>query len=246
MKVIFAALFFGWMMGLSAFGQEKNAKVADPDTSPLKNVSVQLEYIDVPHKDLTRLLMEHKPTTSDATALRMKVQEMVEKDTAKVMETKIMTVRYGQKASNESHNELCYPIDFDPPGHDFVMPAPEKDGFRFTNAMPTAWETRNIGSSLEVEANLAGNSKLVDVRINANYTWHTSDSILYESKDSFGNIYKTTSPNIYKLGIETSATVVTGQYFLAGVVSPKDAKGQVDSERKIMLFLKCDALSVVP
>lgn len=39
-----------------------------------KLIRVQVEFIEMAHKDLTRLMMDDKSETADATALRMKVQ----------------------------------------------------------------------------------------------------------------------------------------------------------------------------
>ncbi len=252
MKVIFATLFIGWLGFVSAFGQEKDAKVADPfvadpDASAPKNISVQLEYIEMSHKDLTRLLMEYKPRTSDATALRMKVQEMVEKDVAKVMETKMVINRSGQISNTESIREFVYPVDYD------LSPTPSIEGSTeplnhpvTPFGIPNSYETRNTGSTFEVVTNLGEDNKIIDVRIVSQQVWHSGENIWSELKDKIGNVYKNTSQDFYKIGIDTSVTVVSGQYFLLGVVSPKDAKGKVDSERKVMAFLKCDVLSVAP
>lgn len=251
MKVIFATLFVGWLVSLSALGQEKEAKVADPfaagakDGTP-KNISVQLEYIEMSHKDLTRLLMEYKPTSSDATVLRKKVQEAVDKDQAKVIETQLISSKADRRASAQSFNEFVYPIEYEPPGGLLNEEMLKADEYPFIMALPSGFETRNVGSSLEAEPFLTSDSKMIDVKFISKYLWHSGDNIWHESKDSEGNVCKTTTPNFYLIDIDTSATVVSGQFFLAGVVSPKDVKGQVDSERKVMAFLKCDALPVVP
>jgi hypothetical protein len=45
----------------------------DPSVYAPKMVRVQVEFIEMAHKDLTRLMMEENSGTADATALRMKV-----------------------------------------------------------------------------------------------------------------------------------------------------------------------------
>lgn len=247
--MIFAALILGWLGVLTTFAQEKTEKdpfVAEASEGAPKNIRVQLEYIDVSQKDLTRLMMEDKSTTTDAKALRMKVQELVDKGEAKFIDTQLITAIAQRQAMSSSFNEYVYPIEYDPPGGINPESSQKADEHPFIMALPTSFETRNVGSNLEIEATLTDDSRLLDVRVSSTFLWHSGDNIWHESKDSKGNVYKTTTPNFYKIGIETSAMVVTGQYFLAGVVSPKDAKGQVDTERKVMAFLKCDALSVVP
>ncbi|MDA0767343.1 MAG: hypothetical protein O3A92_11030 [Verrucomicrobia bacterium] len=51
-------------------------------------------------------------------------------------------------------------------------------------------------------------------------------------------------PDIYVLRFQTSVICVAGQYLMAAVLSPKDAKGETDRTRKVMVFVKCDVLTV--
>jgi len=253
MKVMFSALFVGWLVSLAALGQEKEPKLPDPfaaaskDNAP-KNISVQLELIEMTHKDLTRLLMEHKPKSSDATSLRMKVQEMVDKNVAKIIETQMVVSKVGLKTSSASKQETIYPTDYQFSENKEKADKEFKstDGIPVCFGNPTAFETRNVGISFEVEAYISENDKFIDVRFLSNFVWQSENTILREGKDQLGNPFKVTMPNFYVIDIDTSVSVVSGQFFLAGVVSPKDAKGQLDSEKKVMAFLKCDALSVVP
>jgi len=83
----------------------------DPMIDVPKMVRVQFEHIEVSHKDLTRLMMEDSSVVSDAKPLRMKVQELVEKDKAKVFETQILVCRSGQKCTTESIYEFMSPKD---------------------------------------------------------------------------------------------------------------------------------------
>jgi hypothetical protein len=160
MKVIFAALFFGWLVSFSAFGQENEAKLPDPfaaaskDSAP-KNISVQLELIEISHKDLTRLLMEHKPKSADATALRMKVQEMVDKNVAKTIDTQMVVSKVGLKTSSASKQETIYPTDYQFAENKEKADKEFKssDGIPVCFGNPTAFEIRNVGTSIESEIN---------------------------------------------------------------------------------------------
>ena len=46
--------------------------------------------------------------------------------------------------------------------------------------------------------------------------------------------------DIETLRLNTAFTCISGQYTLVGVVSPKDAKGETDMTRKVMVFVKCE------
>jgi hypothetical protein len=55
--------------------------------------------------------------------------------------------------------------------------------------------------------------------------------------------FKISMPDIYTMRLITAIVCITGQYMLVGAVSPKDAKGEVDLTRKVMVFVKCDVLA---
>ena len=222
----------------------------DPMINAPKFVRVQVEHIEVAHKDLTRLMMEDEAVTSDAKVLRMKVQELVGKDEAKVLDTQIVVCRSGQKATSESRQELIYPTEYEPwnslPPGDGEKPAPPPATFPLNPAMPVTFETKNLGSSLEVEPTIGENDQIIDLRFRPELTWHTGDRVWSEIKDELGNVIKVSTPDFYNLSINTSITCITGQYTMIGVHSPKNEKGEVDRDRKIMMFVKCDVLAVIP
>ena len=58
------------------------------------------------------------------------------------------------------------------------------------------------------------------------------------------------SPKMVQVQVEylelshAAITCIKGQYMLVTVQSPKDAKGDADMTRKVMVFVKCDILPV--
>jgi hypothetical protein len=219
----------------------------DPVSSAPKVIRVQVEHIEMSHKDLTRLLMEDKSKTSDSTALRMKVHEMVEKDQAKVIDTQIAMGRSGAAQEAESRDEYIYPTEYDPPGSEKLMEELAKQGIHPQNpALPTAFETRSLGSSLEIEPTLGTDDKIIELRFVTGLVWHTGESVWYEGKDEAGNRFKATTPKIYILRTDADITCIPGQYMMVAALSPKNAVGKLDPERKVMVFVKCEVLPVVP
>ncbi len=270
MKTIFALSVTGLLVVFLALGQQappaferaeneeetfeeavKEHDPFDPALNAPKLVRVQVEYIEMPHKDLTRLMMEDKAVSADATELRMKVQALVEKEEAQVMETQIVVCRSGQKATTESIHEFIYPTEYDPLYDLQNNVGTEKSGvarrtYVTSPATPNAFETKNLGSTLEAEPTIGADAKLIDLRFLPDFVWHTGNTEWFEHKDERGNITKVIMPGFYKLGTNTSITCITGQYTMVGVLSPKDEKGEVNPELKIMMFVKCDVLAVVP
>lgn len=107
-------------------------------------------------------------------------------------------------------------------------------------------EIRNVRSTLEIEPTLDADESMIDLRFLPEFIWHTGDRAWNERKDELGNVTKVTMPDFYKISVNTSITCITGQYVMVGVVSPKDEAGEVDMERKVMVFVKCKVLPIIP
>ncbi len=223
----------------------------DPDIHAPKQVQVQVEFVELPHEVLTTLLFLAKPKSADATHLRQQVQDMVAKKEAKVLETQIVVARSGQKATTEAIHEFMYPTEYQPPtlpkedgSSKSAIPRPADIAPSGGVATPTAFETRNLGGTLEIEPTIDETDKLIDLRFVPELTWHCGNTVWQEGKDSAGNSFKYQMPNFYRLRLNTALTCLNGQYNFAAAVSPKDAKGEVDMTRKVMIFVKCDILVV--
>ncbi len=221
----------------------------DPDLNAPKLIQVQVEFVELSHEKLTELLFLAQPASADATGLRQKVQEMVTKNEAKVLETQMVTVKSGQKSTTESIQEFIYPTEYMPPSEKDSKKSPvatfsPSNSFPFNPATPTAFETRNCGSTLEAEPTLDETGKLVDVRLVPELVWHTGNTVWQEAKDELGNLSKIEMPGIYALQFNASITCLAGQYTLAAISSPKDDNGITDMTQKVMIFVKCDVLSV--
>lgn len=155
--------------------------------------------------------------------------------------------RSGQKSSAESVQEFMYPTEYEPPTN---AKAPnggnQVPDFPVTPGNPTAFDIKHVGSTLEIEPTIGEDDKIIDLRFLPELVWHTGDRVWQERKDELGNVSKMSMPDFYKVSINTSMTTISGQYVMLGVVSPKNEAGEVDHERKVMIFVKCKVLSVVP
>jgi hypothetical protein len=235
----------------SAEGSEKTEEpdLFDADANAPKQVQVQVEFVEMPHEALTKLLFLAKPKSADATDLRKQVQDMVSRNEAKVIETQIVIARSGQKATSESIHEFIYPTEYEPPGFPAhtgsdAENAP-KDSPQWSPApTPTAFETRNLGTTVEIEPTIGEDNRIIDLRFVPELIWHTGNVTWQEGKDKFGNPFTIEMPEIYMLRLNTAFTCISGQYTLVGVVSPKDEKGETDMTRKVMVFVKCYILAV--
>ena len=223
---------------------DHDASKPDPfeyDAHGPKRVQVQVEFIELSHEALTKLYFLAGPNISDAANLRKQVQEMAEKKEAKVLETQIVVARSGQKSTSESIHEFIYPTEYEAPG--LPVPGGDKEAKQEKSIpLATAFQTRNLGSNLEIEPTIGETDGLTDLRLIPELSWHTGDTCWQDVKDAAGNTSKITMPDIYTLRINTQITCVNHQYNLLGVLSPKDSKGDVDMSRKVMVYVKCDIL----
>lgn len=236
----------------AAEGAKQDAEAAeepelfDADSNTPKQVQVQVEYLEMSHEALTKLLFIAKPKNADATKLRETVQEWVNKNEAKVVETQICVARSNQKATVESIHEFIYPTEYEPPELPGTFSSeksgPEPGPDWTLGPVPTAFETRNLGSTLEIEPTVSEDNRFIDLRFVPEIVWHTGNVTWHEGKDRLGNTFHVRMPDMYTLRLNTSFTCISGQYTLAGVHSPKDEKGETDTSRKLMVFVKCDVL----
>lgn len=221
----------------------------DEDVNAPRMIRVQVEYVELSHETLTDLLFLADPPSADATPLRKQVQELVKKGEAKVMETMICNARSGEKALAESINEFIYPTEYEPltlPGSFVGSALTDAQTFEklFNFATPTSFETRNLGTTFEIEPTSGADDKVIDLRLAPDMVWHTGETVWLERKDSLGNISKIQMPKIYSLRTTTALTCKEGQYVFAAALSPKDGEGTTDPSRKVMVFVKCDILVV--
>jgi hypothetical protein len=256
MKTTFAVAALAASLWLSS-AVSPHAQTGTPEFDPLgehddlpKQVRVQVEFINVPHESLTELLFGEKPPANDV-EMRQRVAELIKEGKASVLETMVCTARSGQKATSESIQEFIYPTEYD------SAELPEKvevDGKASGGASlqgrrdlavgptPNAFDTRNIGSTLEIEPTIGVDSRIIDLRFLPEIVYHVGNEVWAEWKGQQGNAH-VQMPKFYKLSLNTSLTLIAGQPVLAGALSPKDDEGKTDFTRKLMVFVRADVLT---
>ncbi|MFC4992168.1 hypothetical protein [Rubritalea tangerina] len=212
-----------------------------------KIIRTQVEYIVIPTSLATQLMYGPKKAANDS-ALRLQLQKLLDDKKATMLDSQMVTCRSGEKATTESVRELIYPTEYEPAE---VPKEVHIDGKNVTAAKeklitpptPTAFETRNIGSTLELEPTLSDNGIIIELRFAPEITYHVEDNVLAEFRDERG-IADIKVPTIYTLRINTGMTLESGKYHLAAMLSPKTDKGFTDSSKKVFVFVKSDALTV--
>jgi Flp pilus assembly secretin CpaC len=206
-------------------------------------VRIQVEFIEIPQEKMTELLSGPQKSGND-TELRAKLQGLLKAGEAAMLETQMVTARSGQKASSESIHEYIYPTEYEPPA------PPRKDGeedrpavFPMNPAIPTAFETRNVGSTLEVEPTIDTTGKMIDLRFLPELVYHTGNETWTEVTEG-ENTYRIQMPNFYTIRFNTSVTLISGQPSMVAAASPKNDQGDADFSKKILVFVRADVLTV--
>lgn len=229
------------VLALGPASSEEPASVKGAPPGPEATVvQVRIEYVEMSHESLTNLLSNHPPTTSDATELRKMAHDMILEKEATVMETQVITVRDGQTGRVQSHQEAIYPTEYDFPVVPCGFSGPMPD--RPLDATPTAFDTRNCGSTLGIGPEVSKNGKVVKLLLESDLTWQTGKTPSSDYKDSHGSEMKREMPDFYSLHLKTLVSCPEGRYLMAAVLSPKDETGAPDMTRKIVIFVKCDVL----
>lgn len=234
------------------------AQTGTPEYDPLgeydnlpKQIRVQVEFIDVSHEQLTELMSAPKPAANDA-ELRKRVGQLVKDGKATILETMLCTGKSGQRSETESIEEFIYPTEYETAELPEEIQAEDKQDSEKAEATrresaialtPTAFETRNIGSKLEIEPTLGSDNKIIDLRFVPEIIYHAGNKVWAEWKGKHGNV-TVQMPDFYTLRINTAVTLIDGQPMLVAALSPKNQDGFPDFTRKLMIFVRADIVTV--
>ena len=113
-----------------------------------------------------------------------------------------------------------------------------------TPPTPTAFETRNVGTTLEAEATLGeGKAKgVIWLRFTPEVVANTGNIPWLELKDRIGNKHEVLMPAFYLNRMTGRLTMRDGKYVLAGAMTPRGSEGEADYSKKWMVFVKVDVL----
>lgn len=203
------------------------------------NVRIYLEYIEVAHQTVTELMASKAGKDG---ALHTRLRGLVKAKKARIHETEILSARSGQKAALQSINEFIYPTEVadnvaPPTTPDGPLVQPNPPAVRANE--PIAFETRDVGVSMEFEATVLEDGKSVDLIVDSDLVDYLHLKEWFTQKDSFGEA-GTSFPVFRVLANEQRVVVRAGQFTLLGVLHPREREGGEDV--RLMLFAKVDVL----
>lgn len=233
-KIISGLLLFSPVLAADE-PRKENAKPAT------RNISIVFEAISLPLAEAAGMIREGQ--TDDGL-----YESCVRKITSKEARQECLTVVRSvddYSARSEAVLETTYPTEYEPPetpNHVAVdQPFDEKpvppatiDLDRLVSpATPTAFETRNLGVSIESSAEILSDPTLIALRITPEWVRLIGQSTHGQGKST------TPMPEIEKQGMHTSVTLRPGKPFLLGTFNrtPESKVAPEQAERVWFAFV---------
>ena len=223
------------------------ARAGAEDHRP-KNLRVCVQFVEVPHPVLTELLAGPDIT---GPVLHDKALALAKDGTVKLLETCVVICRSGQKATVESIGEIMYPTEYEPPTS-FPSTglasgqAPPPPPLRKPSVRPDlfdAFETRNTGTTLEIEPTLSEDDKIIELRMVPEIVQMIRVDTFMEHVDKWGDA-SSRLPVFATWRLNAGVTLMAGQFEMVGVITPKPNAPVPAVLRKLLVFVRADVLPV--
>lgn len=219
-----------------------------------KQVMIQVEWIELSHEDMTKLLappnLERPKTLNSANhgPLRVRLSRMIEADEAKIFESSIVFAKSGQRAKTESIREVIYPTEYDPAtaktGDDSDEAGSGNGSVILVPPNPVAFECRNVGVTLEVDPVIGADGMTIDLNLNPEIVYFV-ENLNFGEYEVSGAKVDLEMPVFYTMRVTTSITTRAGEYTFIGIQTPPNLEtGKPDTDRKVMVFVKADLIAV--
>jgi Flp pilus assembly secretin CpaC len=197
--------------------------------APLPNIRIELQVVAVPEQIGLPLAAEMK-SKDQIEAANTRIQQMLAKGTAKLIGWPIVTTHSGIRAVVEDIQELRYATEYVPPTvsvspnmptDSTIKVVPSVDVTTF-EGVPSAFETRNTGVTLEVEPVLKEDGKTIELNIVPQHVrLKEFRKIIVEGAARKGKVV-VEQPVFDTRKVTTSMAMQSGQRMLMGVY-PTDA-----------------------
>jgi len=202
-----------------------------------KQIHIIVEMIEVEHLDFSDWLLSHY-LEHNATEFRRTVQEWVREGRGAILETTTIMARSGQRAKSESIDEYIYPTEYDPPQIPKDVTLSDQAEAPVTGVSPTAFETRNLGRTLEVDPVLGADDVTIDLNLTPELV--ELEGINEWTSPDIDEKFKTTMPTFYTQKITTQVTTLHGEYTFLGTTRPLKAADPKRKDPIVLNFVRAD------
>jgi hypothetical protein len=151
--------------------------------------------------------------------------EEVKESGARVVEERSHWFKTGQRSKNESIREVIFPIAWD-------------QSSEAVFATPAAFETRNVGTSVEVDPVISTEGGMLDLNMSPQTTSLIGSDVFHRVLVEGEWKPNVTMSSFYTMQPTTQLSLPLNTPVLVAVMSPPDEKGWTDPSRKVLLFVK--------
>lgn len=209
-----------------------------------RQLHIITEYIEVEAALYHNWMFENR-ITGDGTSLRKQTQKWLEDKKANLIETISVTARSGQRAKVDSVSEVIYPTE---PGTPDIPNEVQLEGddtqAPVVRSIPSAFETRHAGSTLEVDPVLGSDNTTIDlnlapeiVRENGFTDWPPGEP---------DPMLSVSLPKFYTMKIITQVTTAHGRYAFLGTANPAESTLPKGKKSIVLLFVRSDVATILP
>lgn len=218
-------------------------------------VTFDLLVVDLPQESAVALVPELRDHRHAAKAVQ-RLMKMIAEKKATLIGWPIITTKSGERASVEQINEFRYATQYDAPGRATVIETyPDSDGTpgapvvpvdpkdaplesrkpaKITTmdgtqeGIPTLFETRNLGVTLEIEPVLLPNPTLIEISLAPQHMRFLGMKKIEIEQKGSGKKTVVEQPQFATNKVTTSITVKDGDYTLLGVFKMPESPGQME------------------
>ena len=210
------------------------------------NIRIEMQIVAIPDKIAVPLVAELMDEKKIEPAYA-RIQELLAKGTAKLIGWPIITTRSGQKAIVEAVDEIRYASEYAPPTVSFtpsvnatetVKIEPKADVTLF-EGIPTEFETRNTGVTLEVEPIISPDTKTITLSLVPQHVRLKGFNKVTIEKPATGGKIVVEQPEFDTMKVTTSLTVRNGQRVLLGIYRVSEPANHIE-----FFILKAEAKKV--
>jgi len=207
-------------------------------SGPERQIHTIVEYIETDSARFYDWMFDNRITT-DGTPLRNQAQKWVKENKATIIETVILTARSGQRAKTEAIHEVIYPTEWDPAEIPNDLTLSGKDSISpVTASGATAFETRNTGTTFEVDPVLGADEITIDLNLAPEIV--QQKGIQNWSSAGDDSLTIVSMPTFHKLKVTTQVTTLHRRYAFLGAAPPLKAAGPGRKKPIVLVFARGD------
>ncbi|MFT5469181.1 MAG: hypothetical protein ACI8UO_004296 [Verrucomicrobiales bacterium] len=203
----------------------------NPDKPKRPDIATLVEFIRFEMASSVELLSKHSGK-ADATDLRKALQDRIDVGEAELLGAAWSLSSEGHRGKVEGIEELIYPTEFDPANSasTLTLKNVDTDVFETLPATPIAYETRNIGITLEVDPSIDP-SGMIHLNL-------SPERVILGEEIQFHHPDVAPSakiPIFHSTRLTTSIATKSGAYALAGV-----GRDPSDYLQRVFMFVRAD------